>query len=580
MNPFKIKRRKTVGLITFVATAVFFCACGKKIPSYIATSATMEAGNTFSANDFVLEEGHTAEFATEFATQYVKDGVAKINQIGKHSVGLIIDGETYHITLTVQDTVAPKATARMITLCRGDSLTAEQCVTDIKDQTNVSCTFQAEPDLTKTGLTDTIVVLTDEAGNSTEIPVAITVLGANDFLADTYTIEAGESIPPIEELIVFNRTGTYVTDTSVINTSLVGSYTLEVEIEGNIYSTELIIKDTVAPTATVNPVTAYYGAAYPSPDSFVSDIIDKGPVSVSYETDPGATVSEQTTVRILLTDQGGNRTVYESRCDVASDDEAPKFVSFPETLDADVDTAIIWRVAVTAEDNSGTVDLSLDTTGVDLTKPGRYTAFFVAKDPAGNETRQEVELSIHDNSVTKEMMDQVCADILGQIITDDMTTQEKLYAVYKYVVTKIKYTSEGVHDDVRREAYLGLTTRKKGDCFTFCAASKELLSYLGFESEIVRRRLDLVPERGNHFWLLVNCGTEEEPLLYHHDASPHSKPFNLETYMMTDAQLKAYTKYRAANSNKKDYYTFDASLHPASATEIVVYLGIDAKYFE
>lgn len=580
MNPFTIKKRKTVCLIALAAITVFFCACGKKIPAYIATSATMEAGNTFSASDFVLEEGHTAEFAAGFATQYVKDGVAQINQIGKHSVELMIDGESYQINLTVQDTVAPKASARMITLCQGDSLTAEQCVTDIKDQTKVTCNFQTEPDLTKTGLTDAIVVLTDEAGNSTEIPVAITVLGANDFLADTYTIEAGESIPAVDELIVFNRTGKYITDISVINTSLAGNYALEVDIEGAVYSTELIIKDTVAPTATVNPIIAYYGAAFPLADRFVSEITDEGPVTVSYETNPGLTVTEQTTVRILLTDQGGNRTVYESRCDVASDDEAPKFVSFPETLDADVDTAIIWRVAVTAEDNSGTVDLSLDTTDIDLTKPGRYTAFFVAKDPAGNETRQEVELSIHDNSVTKEMMDQVCAEILGQIITDDMTTQEKIYAVYKYVVTKIKYTSEGVHDDVRREAYLGLTTRKNGDCFTFCAASKELLSYLGFESEIVRRRLDLVPERGNHFWLLVNCGTKEEPLLYHHDASPHSKPFNQETYMMTDAQMKAYTNYRAANSKKKDYYTFDTSLHPASATEIVVDLGIDAKYFE
>ena len=101
MNPFTIKKRKTVGLIALTAITVFFCACGKKIPAYIATSATMEAGNTFSAGDFVLEEGHTAEFSTEFATQYVKDGVAKINQIGKHSVGLNIDGKPYHITLTV-----------------------------------------------------------------------------------------------------------------------------------------------------------------------------------------------------------------------------------------------------------------------------------------------------------------------------------------------------------------------------------------------------------------------------------------------------------------------------------------------
>jgi hypothetical protein len=204
----------------------------------------------------------------------------------------------------------------------------------------------------------------------------------------------------------------------------------------------------------------------------------------------------------------------------------------------------------------------------------------IAKDSVGNETRQEVKLVLHDNSVTKEMMDQMCEEITGKIITADMTTQEILYAIAKYVSGNIKYTSEGVHDDVRREAYLGLGSRKNGDCFTFCAASHELLSYLGYEIQMVRRSPEFVKESGNHFWLLVNCGTKEEPLWYHHDSSPHSKPYNQETHMMTDAQLKAYTNNRNSNSSIKHYYSFDTSLHPASATEIVVEWNIDSKYYE
>ncbi len=582
MNPFTIKRKKPVFLIAFVALTVFFFTGCKKIPAYIATSATVEAGNTFSASDFLLEEGHTAEFETEFAGQFVSEDVAKIGQVGTHSVGLIVDGESYHINVTVQDTVPPKASTRKIILSQGDSLTPEQCVTDIKDQTTVSCTFQAEPDLMQPGQTDEIVVLTDEGGNQTEVPVEITVLAKGNLLVDTYTIEAGESTPPLEELIVFHKTGTYVTDLSAINTSLAGSYPLEVKINGEIYSSELIIEDTIPPTATITPVTAYFGAVFPSADSFVSDIIDEGPVTASYETDPGTNVSEPVDVRIVLTDQGGNRTVYDSRCSVAVDDEAPKFTAFPEELDADVDSAIIWRVSVSAEDNSGVIDLSLDTTGVDLTKPGTYTAFFVAKDPAGNETRQEVKLILHDNSVTKEMMDQLCAEIVAKIITEDMTTREKLQAVCNYVRSRVTYTNAGVHDDIRREAYLGLTTRRSGDCFTFCAASKELLSYLGYESQIVRRREDCAKEIGyNHFWLLVNCGTEEEPLWYHHDSCPQYRHLARESYMMTDAQVKAYTNFRADNSPRmKHYYTFDTSLHPASATEMVLDLKIDSKYYE
>ena len=581
MNRIVPRLKKLACLASFTAFSVFFCACNKGIPKYIATSATLEAGSTFSASDFLLEDGHTAEFSSDFASRFVQDGIAKINQLGEISVGLTVDGELYNITLNVQDTIPPTASAGIITVSQGDVLTAEQCVTNIKDQTEVTCAFLTEPDLTQAGLTSSTVILTDAAGNRTEIPVEITVLSANEVLQSSYTIEAGESIPEAKELIAFNRTGKYITDVSVINTSLLGCHTLELEIEGDVYSTLLIIEDTIAPTATVVPVTAYYGAAFPSADSFVSNITDKGPVTVSYETDPGAIVSEPATVRIVLTDQAGNRTVYESQCSVATDDEAPKFLSYPAQLDADINNTIIWRAMVSAEDNSGMVDISLDTADADLAKAGTYTAYFVARDSVGNETRQEVRLVLHDNSVTKEMMDQLCEVIVDEIITDDMTTQEVLYAVAKYVKNAILYTGEGAHDDVRREAYLGLGSRRNGDCFTFMAASHELLTYLGYDVQIVKRMPQYVPESGNHFWLLVNCGTEEEPLWYHHDSSPHSKPFNQETYMMTDAQVKAYTNNRNNSSSKKHYYSFDTSLHPASATEIVVeWDDIDSKYYE
>lgn len=581
MNHFTIKRQKRIFLTAFAALTLFLCSCGKDIPDYVATSATLEAGNTFSAEDFVLEEGHTAAFADDFASQYVQNGVAQIHQVGKYTVGLIIDDKSYNIRLTVQDTVPPEASALAITICQGDSLTAEQCVTDIKDQTEVTCAFQTEPDLTKLGSTDEVVILTDEAGNRTELPVTIKILAVNELLADSYTLEAGESIPSADELIGFYRTGTYVTDISVINTSLIGTYPLEVEIEGNVYSTDLIIEDTVAPTATITPATAYYGAAFPPADAFVSEIVDEGPVTASYETDPGAAATVETAVRIVLTDQGGNRTVYDSMCSVAQDDEAPTFVNYPEVIEADIDAAIIWRAQVSAEDNSGRVDLTLDTTDVQLSTPGTYTASLVAKDPAGNETRQEVSLVLHDNSVTKEMMDQLCEEIIAKIITEDMTTPEILKTICDYIRSRISYTDAGVHDDLRREAYLGLTRRRTGDCFTYCAASRALLTYLGYDTQIVRRKEEYTKKVGNHFWLLVNCGTEEEPLWYHHDSCPQYRTLRRESYMLTDAQMAAYTKFRADNSPRTNYYyTFDTSLHPASATEPVIDLKINSKYYE
>lgn len=580
MKLFRIKRRQQIFLIAFAAMVISLCACSKELPSYIAASKTVEAGSTFSAEDFILEGEHAVRFAEDFAAQFVVDGDAQINQVGKHAVTLIVDEESYSVSVTVKDTVAPTASARRLTVRQGDPLLAEDCVTDIEDRTKVTCAFKAEPNLEEVGVANEVVVLTDEGGNRTEIPVAITVIGADRFLVESYTIEAGDSIPAIDPFVAFPRTGKYVTDISAINTSLVGGHTLEVEIEGGIYTTDLIIKDTVAPTATVTPVEVCYGAKFPAADSFVSEIVDEGPVTVSYEVDPGTTAMDQTAVSIVLTDQGGNSTVYTAECSVIPDDEPPVFLSFPQEIVAETGTGIVWKTLVKAEDNTGTVELSLDLSGVNAKKAGTYTAFFVAKDPYGNKTKQEIKIILRDKVITKEMMDQVCEKIVSQIITEDMTTKEKLYAVYKYVVTNIRYSNYSAHEDVRREAYLSLTTRKSGDCFAFCAAAHELISYLGYETQIVRRDVNLAKEHGNHFWVLVNCGTKEAPLWYHHDASPHNKPYNFETYMMTDAQLKAYTNYRASTSPKKHYYTFDTSLYPASATEIVVDLGIDPRYFE
>lgn len=580
MNQLIIKRGKQLFLIFSVTITMFLCSCGESIPEYIATSATVEAGDVFLASDFLLEEGHTVDFADDFAKEYVKDGLAQINEIGKHDVKLVVDGENYVIALNVQDTVPPKALARMVTLCQGDTLAAEQCIVDINDCTNVTCAFKNEPDLTQVGIVNEVVVVTDEGGNCIEVPVTIRVLGENQLLIDKYTIEAGENIPAIDELIVYNKTGKYITDISAINTSLIGSYTLEAEIDGAVYSTEIVVEDTVAPKGTVSSITAYYGGVFPPADGFVSGIIDEGPVTISYESDPGAIVGDQTAVRIVLTDQAGNTTVYDSQISIISDDEAPKFITFPKQLEAVVNTALVWENKVSAEDNSGVVDLSIDTANVKLNNPGTYTAYFVAKDPAGNETRQEVKVIIKDFVVTEEMMDNLCAKIVAKIITEDMTVKEQLHAVYKYVSSSINYTNSGKHDDVRKEAYLALSTRKSGDCFSFYAASNELLNYLGYETQMVRRKLDCVEESGNHYWVLVNCGTKENPSWYHHDSCPQIRAYRQDMYMMTDAQMKAYTNYRASETSKKHYYDYDTSLHPASATEIMAEMTIDSKYYE
>lgn len=580
MNLFRLTRGKWLLLLSLAVIVLSLCACGKSVPDYIASPATVEIGKTFTAQDFILEGEHTARFADSFADKYAQNGTAKINKVGKITVPLIVDGKTYKVKLIVKDSVAPKGMDAMAVVGIGGSLKAEQCITRIEDLSKVTCAFKKKPSFKTAGTVDAVVVLTDEGKNRTEVPVTITVLPEGKYLADSYTIEAGSEIPSADALAVGDKPAKYITDVSAIYTALVGEYPLELEIDGAVYTTNLIIRDTVAPTGVVATTTIYYGGKFPEAGKFVTGILDAGPVNVAFETDPGAQVTTQTSVRIVLTDQGGNRTVYTVPCNIVHDNEAPAFVSFPKEIVADIGATINWRTEVQAQDDSGTVELSFDLSAVNMNKPGTYTGVLMASDPAGNVTRQEVKIVLHDNSVTQEMLDAVCKDIVARIITEGMTTKQKLYAVYQYVKGSITYNGASPHDDLRREAYLSLTTRPSGDCFAFCAASNALLTYLGYETQIVRRDIALASVSGNHFWVLVNCGTKEEPQWYHHDSCPRRQPYRQPTYMATDAQLRAMTKYIVAMGGKKNYFTFDTSLHPASATEITVDLGIDASYYD
>ncbi|NLK03440.1 MAG: hypothetical protein GX319_03390 [Clostridiales bacterium] len=62
--------------------------------------------------------------------------------------------------------------------------------------------------------------------------------------------------------------------------------------------------------------------------------------------------------------------------------------------------------------------------------------------------------------------------------------------------------------------------------------------------------------RTQHFWNLINCGDG----WYHFDTCPNKD--KMQSFMLTDAEVEAYTKKRGNN-----YYNFDKSLYPATPEE-------------
>lgn len=542
-------------------------------PDYVAKSVTVEAGRkSVEASDFLIDKNHEATFA---------EGVYfDLNAVGEYKINLIVDGKECSTKLVVVDTKAPEASVKDISVWQGSDLAAEFCVSDIKDATAVTVSFKKDPDTSVIGSQSVTVILTDGGGNTKEYTFILSVVSSSGLLYTHYVSELGEPLPAAEVFTGKSGVGEYLSDINSISPYAAGIYMLQISANGGIFDVVLEIKDTKAPTATVTPQICYN--KIPDPAEFVTDIVDSSRVTVSYEKTPDANASGKVDVVIVLTDAYGNTTSYSTYFTVMSDNVAPQIIKAPDALEVDTGAAVIWRASVEATDDSGEVELTLDTSEANLNVPGKYTVYIVAKDAAGNEARKKVTLTVHDGSVTDQMLTDAIKKIEKDLlITANMTAEEKIYAVFQYVYYTMKYSNTSNHIDWRQEAYTALNGGFTGDCFTYCAVSYAILDYLGYDVLIVERAESAKVEgTGTHFWVLVNIGTEASPKWYHFDATPQRSPYNLATYLMTNSQLEAYTKWRNDTYKVENYYTYDVDKFPEVSKWQMVNLEIPAKYFE
>ena len=567
-------------LYAIIALAVMLCiiiavlvAGAFSRPDYVARSVTVEAGrSSVEASDFLVDKNHEATFA---------DGAYfDLNTVGEYKVKLVVDGKECSTKLVVIDTKAPEGSVKNISVWQGSELSAEACVSDIKDATAVNVSFKNKPDTSVIGSQNVTVILTDGGGNTKEYTFTLSVVSSSGLLYTHYVSELGEALPAADVFTGKSGVGEYLSDITSISPYAAGIYMLQLSANGGVFDIVLEIKDTKAPTATVTPQNCFN--KIPEPSEFVTDIVDSSRVTVSYEKTPDMSSSGRVDVVIVLTDAHGNTTSYSTYFTVLNDSVAPQILKAPDALEVDTGAAIIWRASVEATDDSGEVELSLDASEANLNVPGKYTVYIVAKDPAGNETRKKVTLTVHDGSVTEQMLNDAIKNIEKDLlITSKMNAEEKVYAVFRYVYDSMKYSNTSKHIDWRQEAYTALSGSFTGDCFTYCATSYAILGYLGFDVKIVERAESAKVEgTGTHFWVLINIGTEESPKWYHFDATPQRGPYNLATYLMTNAQLEAYTKWRNDTYKLENYYTYDVDKFPEVSKWQMVSLEIPAKYFE
>lgn len=269
-----MKKRTAVAFIAAM-TMTTLTACGG--PKQLSKSVTVELGK---------EDGIKVTDILDVSKDKAKDvkvNTKKVNfyKEGKYDATLTYDKKEYKITVKIKDTVAPEATAKeSITVQTGTAVHVTDCLAAVTEASgNIKAEFETKPEADNAQGTETTestekaestektesteatdtqsqaiavgdvnlssndeityvtagdydnnIVVTDNAGNETKVPVKISVINAPTINGVTdKTITVGDTIDYMAGVTATDGKGVDITssvqvDSSAVNTGAVGTY--------------------------------------------------------------------------------------------------------------------------------------------------------------------------------------------------------------------------------------------------------------------------------------------------------------------------------------------------------------------
>lgn len=371
-------------------------------------------------------------------------------------------------------------------------------------------------------------------------------------------LEAG-SVVHAQDFLKGNKSKdvTAITDLSALDLNVPGRHEVQIRVGGRTYSSLLVVRDTVAPTATaVN--TATNKGLLPDPETLVKDIVDAGPVSVEWGNKPDVSAAGETVGSVLLKDQAGNTSMVRVKLVVIVDEKAPVIDGARDRVFY-VGDSIAYKDGITVtDDQSQTPVLTVDNSAVRPQTPGVYPVTYTAIDAVGNKTTVTVEFTIKERPsgyVEPDVAYGYARPILESITDENMSKAEMAVAIYNWVKRNIRWDEHSNHENGWAAGACYGFTQKKGDCFTYFATAKALLDVAGIPNVDVTKVITSQTSRSAHYWSLVDVGDG----WYHMDCTPRAD--NTDSFFLyTDEEMLAYSR-RHTNC-----FNFDLDAYPARAT--------------
>ena len=509
--------------------------------SRVYLKSRIEAGDfTVTVEDFLKREVK-ASFADRSQVDAINGHVPGDYPLTIHS-GLF----TYRCTLTVVDTVPPLASARAASVEYGTSPEAENFVSNIEDQTEVTASFATPPDPTRIGRQDVRVALQDLGGNMTVVDSWMDVVPVKSLLV----MEAGSPVPGKEDFILESASDLsgmveMVTRPESINMFAVADQEISFLFGDYSFTSILRTRDTIPPVVTAVESLTLPSGTQPDPKAFISSANDATSLTYAFEKEPDMTLYGQAQeVAVLVTDAGGNVTRVTSSLTVSQDDQAP-VISGVKDIRVYTGDAVSYLDGVTVTDNMDpSPRLDVDTSKVRQKEAGTYPIVYIATDASGNRAEQSATLTVVQSAADEETVKKLAKEVIDQIITDDMSGYDKLYAIYYWVRGSIRYQDQPNMEDWLKAAYDGLKYHQ-GDCYVYCMTARALLDAAGIKNMVI----DTIPLRYVHYWNLVDIGEG----WYHFDTTPRAAG---GTFLyMKDADIQEYSRNHQ-NSHIYDHDRF------------------------
>lgn len=371
---------------------------------------------------------------------------------------------------------------------------------------------------------------------------------------ETLVIEAGSRLfSPAYFFKNLDDGASYVTKEEDIDLKHVGSNAIKVKLNGQIYNVTLEVVDTTPPAVTAKDSFNIWSGQVLMPYDFVKEYHDATDVTFSFKNEPDFVNEGEHTALVTARDEGGNETDIAVSYTVIKDTTPPSIYGARDRI-VKLNSTVSYRDEVYVTDDIDTdVVLQIDSSNMNIRREGVYEVKYYAVDSSGNYTEKTVNFTVVDSAdepVAQSVIDEAFNAIYSEIINDGMTKREKAYAIYNYVSENISYIPVSDKSDWEQNAYKGITT-KQGDCYTYYAVSRKLLTMADIETMCVKRDNENFP----HYWNLINCGDG----WYHFDTCPRGQYSYIKIFMYTDEQMRQYS----ANISE-GYYDFDSTLYPAT----------------